>query len=102
MFTLFLQSVESVRMDGTGRQSFSGLFRRWAFSLAVFGSSFYWVDDQGLWQVSQRQPEAKRLLLRDGQPLVAVFHPLQQPQGTHSHTFITSVSVHIERQEKHL
>lgn len=90
MFTHFLQSVESVTIDGSGRQSFSGLFRRLAFSLAVIGSSFYWVDDEGLWQVSQRQPEAKRLLSRAKQRLVAVYHPLQQPQGTRSRTFCTS------------
>lgn len=85
MFTLFPQSLESVRTDGTARQSFTGIFRRLAFSLAVFGSSFYWADDEGLWQVSQNQPEAKRFLSKAEQPLVAVYHPLQQPQGIYSH-----------------
>lgn len=85
MFPLFLQSVESVRTDGTSRQSFTGLFRRSAFSLAVFGSSFYWVDDKGLWQVSQNHPEEKRFLSKAEWPLVAVYHPLQQPQGIYSH-----------------
>lgn len=83
MLTLFLQSVESVRTDGTGRQSYTGMFRGLAaFSLAVFGSSLYWVDDKGLWQVSQNQPEEKRFLSKADLPLVAVYHPLQQPQGT--------------------
>lgn len=81
MFTLFLQSVESVRTDGTARQSFPGLFRRLALSLAAFESSFYWVDGDGLWQVSQNDPEQKRFLSKAELPLVAVYHPLQQPQG---------------------
>lgn len=85
MFTFFLQSLESVRTDGTAHQSFTGLFRRLAFSLAVFGSSFYWVDDEGLWQVSQNKPEEKRFLSNAELPLVAVYHPLQQPQGIYSH-----------------
>lgn len=84
MFTLFLQSVESVRTDGTARQTFTGLFRRTVFSLAVFGSSFFWVDDEGLWQLSQNHPEEKRFLSKAERPLVAVYHPLQQPQGIYS------------------
>lgn len=84
LITLFLQSVESVRTDGTGRQSFTGLFRSLAFSLAVFGSSFYWVDDEGLWQASQNQPEEKRLLSKAELPLVTVYHPLQQPRGIYN------------------
>lgn len=80
--TLSLQSVETVRTDGTARQSFTGLFRRRsAFSLAVFESFFYWVDREGLWQVSQKHPDQKRFLSKAELPLLAVYHPLQQPQG---------------------
>lgn len=79
---VFLQSVEAVRTDGTARQSFTGLFRRrLAFSLAAFESSFYWVDDEGLWQVTQNHPDKKRFLSKAELPLLAVYHPLQQPQG---------------------
>lgn len=80
--TLFCQSVETVRTDGTARRSFTGLFRRrLAFSLAVFESLFYWVDREGLWQVSQKHPDKKRFLSKAELPLLAVHHPLQQPRG---------------------
>lgn len=91
--TLFLQSVETVRTDGTARQSFTGLFRRrLAFSLAVFESSFYWVDRDGLWQVSQNRPDKKRLLSKAELPLLAVYHPLQQPQGASTSADMTAMS----------
>lgn len=80
----FIQSVETVKVDGTGRYSFTGLFsRRPALSLAVFESSFYWVDDGGLWQVPQKQPDQKRFVSKAVLPVLAVYHQLQQPQGTY-------------------
>ncbi|TWW66523.1 Low-density lipoprotein receptor-related protein 2 [Takifugu flavidus] len=76
------ESIETVRTDGTARQSFTGLFRRrLAFSLAVFESFFYWVDREGLWQVSQKHPDQKRFLSKAELPVLAVYHPLQQPPG---------------------
>lgn len=70
-------------MDGTGHYSFTGLLNKMrAFSLAVFETSLYWVDDKGLWQVSQDQPNQKKFLWKAKQPLVSVYSELQQPQGT--------------------
>lgn len=70
-------------MDGTGRYSFTGLFnRRPAFSLAVFESLFYWIDDKGLWQVPPNQPNQRKFLWKAELPLLTVYHELQQPQGT--------------------
>lgn len=70
-------------MDGTGRYSFTGLFnRRPALSLAVFGSSFYWVDDKGLWKVPQNQPNQKKFTWKAALPVMAVYNKLQQPEGT--------------------
>ena len=81
-----LQSVETVKLDGSGRHSFTGLFnRRPALSLAVFESSFYWVDENGLWQVPQNQPNQKQLIWKATLPILAVYHELQQPQGTFLH-----------------
>nr|XP_033952185.1 low-density lipoprotein receptor-related protein 2-like isoform X9 [Pseudochaenichthys georgianus] len=79
----FKKSIETVKMDGTGHLSFTGLFsRRAALGLAVFESSFYWVDDRGLWQVPQTQPNQKTFLLKAALPTLAVYHELQQPQGS--------------------
>ncbi|XP_059214408.1 low-density lipoprotein receptor-related protein 2 isoform X2 [Centropristis striata] len=79
----FKKSIETVRVDGTGRYSFTGLFnRRPALSLAVFESSFYWVDDRGLWQVPQSQPNQKKFIWKATLPTLAVYHELQQPQGS--------------------
>ncbi|XP_040013370.1 low-density lipoprotein receptor-related protein 2-like isoform X2 [Xiphias gladius] len=79
----FKRSIETVKVDGTGRYSFTGLFnRRTALSLAVFESLFYWVDDRGLWQVPQNQPNEKKFLWKADLPLLTVYHDLQQPQGS--------------------
>ncbi|XP_028456831.1 low-density lipoprotein receptor-related protein 2 isoform X2 [Perca flavescens] len=79
----FKKSIETVKVNGTGRHSFTGLFNRGPpRSLAVFESLFYWVDDNGLWQVPQDQPNSKRFLLEATLPISAVYHKLQQPQGS--------------------
>ncbi|XP_041666800.1 low-density lipoprotein receptor-related protein 2-like isoform X2 [Cheilinus undulatus] len=79
----FKKSIETVKVDGTGRYSFTGLFnKRPALSLAVFESSFYWVDDKGLWKVPQKQPSQKKLIWKAALPLLAIYHELQQPQGS--------------------
>ncbi|XP_062414865.1 low-density lipoprotein receptor-related protein 2-like isoform X2 [Pungitius pungitius] len=77
------KSVETVKVDGTGRYSFLGMFdRRPALALAVFESYFYWVDDEGLWQVAQNQPNQRRFILKGTLPILAAYHELQQPQGS--------------------
>ncbi|XP_051269407.1 low-density lipoprotein receptor-related protein 4-like [Dicentrarchus labrax] len=81
--SVFKKSIETVKVDGTGRYSFTGLFnRRPALSLAVFASSFYWVDDKGLWQVPQNQPDQKTFIWKAALPVLAVYHELQQPKGS--------------------
>ena len=81
---VFLQSVETVRVDGTGHYSFPGLLggRGAAAGLAVFGNSFYWTDRKGLWRADQNQTSRKALIQRLSLPFMTVFHELQQPQGT--------------------
>nr|XP_040052932.1 low-density lipoprotein receptor-related protein 2-like isoform X5 [Gasterosteus aculeatus aculeatus] len=77
------ESVETVKVDGTGRYSFPGMFdRRPALALAVFESYFYWVDDEGLWQVPQNQPNQKQFIWRGTLPILSAYHELQQPQGS--------------------
>lgn len=83
-WTYFVQSIETVKVDGTGHYSFTGLFnRRPALGLAVFESSFYWVDEKGLWQVPQNQLNQREFIWKAAMPILAVYHELQQPQGTY-------------------
>lgn len=71
-----------MKVDGTGRFTFTGLFnKRPALNLAVFESSFFWVDDKGLWQMPQTQPNKRKFLGESTLPLLSVYHELQQPKG---------------------
>ena len=81
---MFLQSVETIRVDGTGLYSFPGLLgnRGAAAGLAVFGNHFYWTDRKGLWRADQNQTSRKVLIQRAVLPFMTVFRELQQPQGT--------------------
>ncbi|XP_077353898.1 uncharacterized protein lrp13b isoform X2 [Festucalex cinctus] len=79
----FKMSIETMKVDGTGRYTFTGLFnKRPALNLAVFASSFYWVDDKGLWQVPQNQNNQRQFLWKSTFPVLTVYHELQQPRGT--------------------
>lgn len=81
-FCLPVQSIETVKVDGSGRYSYTGLFsRRAPQSLAVFESSFYWVDNKGLWQAPQTQLSQRKFIWEPTLPVLAVYHELQQPQG---------------------
>nr|XP_012771987.2 low-density lipoprotein receptor-related protein 2 isoform X2 [Maylandia zebra] len=78
----FKRSIETVKVDGSGRYSYTGLFsRRAPQSLAVFESSFYWVDNKGLWQAPQTQLSQRKFIWEPTLPVLAVYHELQQPQG---------------------
>uniref|UniRef100_A0A667WWC6 EGF-like domain-containing protein n=1 Tax=Myripristis murdjan TaxID=586833 RepID=A0A667WWC6_9TELE len=81
----FKKSIETVKVDGSGRYSFMGLFSSSpALGLVVFESWFYWVDDKGLWQAPQHQPSHRNLLQRATLPLLLVYHELQQPRGSYA------------------
>ncbi|XP_039855880.1 low-density lipoprotein receptor-related protein 2 isoform X2 [Simochromis diagramma] len=78
----FKRSIETVKVDGSGRYSYTGLFsRRAPQSLAVFESLFYWVDNKGLWQAPQTQLSQRKFIWEPTLPVLAVYHELQQPQG---------------------
>ncbi|CAJ1071213.1 low-density lipoprotein receptor-related protein 2-like isoform X1 [Xyrichtys novacula] len=77
------KSIETVKLDGTGRYSFTGLFnRRPALSLAVFEGSFFWADDKGLWKVPQKQPNQRKFIWKVAPPILAVYHEQQEPKGS--------------------
>ncbi|TNN86282.1 Low-density lipoprotein receptor-related protein 2 [Liparis tanakae] len=91
----YKKSIETVKVDGTGRYSFIGLFnRKPALGLAVFEDYLYWVDDKGLWQVPQDQPNEKQFIWKNNLPMMAVYHELQQPQDPRFiYATITSVNL---------
>uniref|UniRef100_A0A087XJC0 Si:dkey-88l16.3 n=1 Tax=Poecilia formosa TaxID=48698 RepID=A0A087XJC0_POEFO len=75
------KSVETVKADGTGRHTFTGLFKkRPAISLAVFEGMFFWVDQRGLWQAPQDQSNPKKLIRKTDLALLSIYHELQQPK----------------------
>ncbi|XP_016532550.1 low-density lipoprotein receptor-related protein 2 isoform X4 [Poecilia formosa] len=77
------KSVETVKADGTGRHTFTGLFKkRPAISLAVFEGMFFWVDQRGLWQAPQDQSNPKKLIRKTDLALLSIYHELQQPKGS--------------------
>ncbi|KAF5897937.1 low-density lipoprotein receptor-related protein 2-like isoform X5, partial [Clarias magur] len=76
------KSVETVKVDGTGRYTLHEVFRgRSGHNLAVFSGWFYWADDRRLWQAPENQPSEKSFVLRGELTTLAVYHELQQPRG---------------------
>ncbi|XP_052368356.1 low-density lipoprotein receptor-related protein 2-like isoform X12 [Oncorhynchus keta] len=78
----FKKSIETVRVDGSGRYSFLEFFkRRLAQSLAVFDRWFYWTDQKGLWRSPQDQPNQKNFIQRTTLPVLEAYHEQQQPKA---------------------
>ncbi|XP_046717128.1 low-density lipoprotein receptor-related protein 2 isoform X9 [Silurus meridionalis] len=78
----FKKSVETVKVDGTGRHTFREFFKgRVGQNLAVFNGLFYWTEDRRLWQAPENQPSKKNFLLKGELTTVMVYHELQQPRG---------------------
>lgn len=81
-FLLILQSIETIKVDGTGRHTFRELFKgRTGQNLAVFNGWFYWADDKRLWQTRDNQPTQKSFVLKGELSSIMVYHELQQPRG---------------------
>ncbi|XP_031672657.1 low-density lipoprotein receptor-related protein 2 isoform X6 [Oncorhynchus kisutch] len=78
----FKKSIETVRVDGSGRYSFLEFFkRRPAQSLAVFDRWFYWTDQKGLWLSPQDRPNQKTFIQRTTLPILEAYHEQQQPKA---------------------
>ncbi|XP_031672309.1 low-density lipoprotein receptor-related protein 2 isoform X3 [Oncorhynchus kisutch] len=78
----FKKSIETVRVDGSGRYSFLEFFkRRPAQSLAVFERWFYWTDQKGLWRSPQDRPNQKTFIQRTTLPVLEAYHEQQQPKA---------------------
>ncbi|XP_036832491.1 low-density lipoprotein receptor-related protein 2-like isoform X3 [Oncorhynchus mykiss] len=78
----FKKSIETVRVDGSGRYSFLEFFkRRPAQSLAVIERWFYWTDQKGLWRSPQDRPNQKTFIQRTTLPVLEAYHEQQQPKA---------------------
>ncbi|XP_067153391.1 prolow-density lipoprotein receptor-related protein 1-like isoform X3 [Apteryx mantelli] len=77
----YKESIETLRVDGSGRHSFPAVLRSHAepLGLAAFESRFFWADGAELVSASRASPREQAVLLRAPVSAFAVLHALQQP-----------------------
>lgn len=75
------QSIETLRVDGSGRHSFHAVLRSHTepLGLAVFESRFFWTDGTELVSATWASPQEHAVLLRASISAFTVLHALQQP-----------------------
>lgn len=75
------QSIETLRVDGSGRHSFHAALRSHTepLGLAVFESRFFWTDGTELVSATWASPQEHAVLLRASISAFTVLHALQQP-----------------------
>ncbi|XP_051646533.1 low-density lipoprotein receptor-related protein 4-like [Manacus candei] len=75
------QSIETLRVDGSGRHSFHAVLRSHTepLGLAVFESRFFWTDGTELVSATWASPQEHAVLLRAPVSAFTVVHALQQP-----------------------
>lgn len=75
------QSIETLRVDGSGRHSFHAVLRSHTepLGLAVFESRFFWTDGTELVSATWASPQEHAVLLRASISAFTVLHTLQQP-----------------------
>ncbi|KAL0963285.1 hypothetical protein UPYG_G00352170 [Umbra pygmaea] len=94
------KSIETVRVDGSGRYSFREFFKgRRAQTLAVSGRWFYWTDEKGLWRSLQAVPNQNTFIQRTALPVLKAYHELQQPKG-HSACVSSGCSLCLATQDQ--
>ncbi|XP_050752686.1 low-density lipoprotein receptor-related protein 2-like [Gymnogyps californianus] len=77
----YKESIETLRVDGSGRHSFPAVLRSHTepLGLAVFESRFFWTDGTELVSATQASPQEHAVLLRAPVSAFTVLHELQQP-----------------------
>ncbi|XP_010131737.1 PREDICTED: very low-density lipoprotein receptor-like, partial [Buceros rhinoceros silvestris] len=77
----YKESIETLRVDGSGRHSFPAVLRSHTepLGLAVFESRFFWSDGTELVSASRAAPQEHAVLLRAPISAFTVLHALQQP-----------------------
>ncbi|RMC13904.1 hypothetical protein DUI87_08987 [Hirundo rustica rustica] len=77
----YKESIETLRVDGSGRHSFHAVLRSHTepLGLAVFESRFFWTDGTELVSATWASPQEHAVLLRASISAFTVLHALQQP-----------------------
>ncbi|CAN0058313.1 unnamed protein product [Bubo scandiacus] len=77
----YKESIETLRVDGSGRHSFPSVLRSHTepLGLAVFESRFFWTDGTELVSATRASPQEHAVLLRAPISAFTVLHALQQP-----------------------
>ncbi|XP_039235813.1 prolow-density lipoprotein receptor-related protein 1-like [Pipra filicauda] len=77
----YKESIETLRVDGSGRHSFHAVLRSHTepLGLAVFESRFFWTDGTELVSATLASPQEHAVLLRAPVSAFTVVHALQQP-----------------------
>ncbi|PKU45899.1 hypothetical protein llap_3781 [Limosa lapponica baueri] len=77
----YKESIETLRVDGSGRHSFPAVLRSHTepLGLAVFESRFFWTDGTELVSATRASPQEHAVLLRAPISAFTVLHALQQP-----------------------
>ncbi|KAM6071749.1 uncharacterized protein LJ206_010167 isoform 1-T1 [Theristicus caerulescens] len=77
----YKESIETLRVDGSGRHSFPAVLRSHTepLGLAVFESRFFWTDGTELVSATRASPQEHAVLLRAPVTAFTVLHALQQP-----------------------
>ncbi|MGH0185369.1 UNVERIFIED_CONTAM: hypothetical protein FKN15_023867 [Acipenser sinensis] len=80
----YKESVETVKVDGTGRYSFLHVFQkeRRTVGFALFEDWFFWSDEKQFWQASRSLLKDKIALVEAPGSIMSVFHELQQPKDS--------------------
>lgn len=81
--TLILQSIETMKVDGSGRYAFPGIFveDEDPVGLAVFENAFFWANQTQLIRTSPSSPKEREVLLRASVSALSVLHKSQQPKS---------------------
>ncbi|XP_050002772.1 low-density lipoprotein receptor-related protein 1-like isoform X2 [Alexandromys fortis] len=85
----YKESIETVKVDGSGRYTFSGIFfeDEHPVGLTVFENAFFWANQTQLVRTSPRSPKEREVLLHASSASVSalsVLHRSQQPKSRHS------------------
>ncbi|XP_010179348.1 PREDICTED: prolow-density lipoprotein receptor-related protein 1-like, partial [Mesitornis unicolor] len=77
----YKESIETLRVDGSGRHSFPAVRRSHTepLGLAVFESRFFWTDGTELVSATRASPQEHAVLLRAPVTAFTVLHVLHQP-----------------------
>jgi hypothetical protein len=80
--TPILQSIETVKVDGSGRYTFPEILENEdPVGLAVFENTFFWANKTQLFHTSPNSPKEREVLLEARISAFSVLHKSQQPQS---------------------